>query len=474
MKKRFCFLAAALVLILGLSVSAAAAETPDIQVQLDGQNLVFTDAKPQVRDQRTFLPYRAVFEAMGAEVAYEGNVVTAVRGDTALSMTIGETTATVTRSGQTETLTMDVAPYVDNTTWRTYVPVRFAADAFGCNVGWDQDAYTAIIVDVEKLLDEVTFNHSFTYMEKFLAYSQKYNTGLWDMDVTLEGSMDMGGVSLPFGATAVGTTQDSTKMDMDMNLTMDMTDLLEYLNQASKERGGETQSISPEEQALIDALANEGIGLSMRGDLSQGTFYMNMSGEILEQSGMPADTWYFMDMNAMLAGSGMDYAQLMEASTGLDHETLVKMILSSMELTDSTTGYAALKLMTDKVAGIFSDAAFIKDGNYAVNTFECAESGVGIKITLTLTMDGDTVVGYDLLCAADLADETGTAMSLMMRTSIDPEDNMEATLVMDLAEDMGIQFNMTGGYAQGKTAPVTEPPAGATVVDYMELLQDAA
>ena len=41
-----------------------------ISVQLDGENLTFTDAAPQVQEERTFLPFRAVFEAMGAVVDY--------------------------------------------------------------------------------------------------------------------------------------------------------------------------------------------------------------------------------------------------------------------------------------------------------------------------------------------------------------------------------------------------------------------
>ena len=55
--------------------SAFAAGEQTIAVQLNGEDLTFTDAVPQVKDQRTFLPFRAVFEAMGAEVSNEGNVI---------------------------------------------------------------------------------------------------------------------------------------------------------------------------------------------------------------------------------------------------------------------------------------------------------------------------------------------------------------------------------------------------------------
>lgn len=66
---RLSVLAVAGALSLGLSAGASAA--PDgIAVQLDGKALSFTDAVPQAREGRTFLPFRAVFEAMGAEVSY--------------------------------------------------------------------------------------------------------------------------------------------------------------------------------------------------------------------------------------------------------------------------------------------------------------------------------------------------------------------------------------------------------------------
>lgn len=101
----------ALALCLALVVCGAlAAETPAITVQLDGQPLAFTDAVPQVKDQRTFLPFRAVFEAMGAEVSNDGSVITAVRGGKTLTMTVGSAEATVVENGVTTPITMDVAP----------------------------------------------------------------------------------------------------------------------------------------------------------------------------------------------------------------------------------------------------------------------------------------------------------------------------------------------------------------------------
>ena len=216
------------VVLVGCGSALAAEETApmvaEVDVQLDGANLTFADAVPQTKSERIFLPFRAVFEAMGAQVGASETepTVTAKRDGTTVTMTLNSTTAQVERNGVVTELVMDVAPYIDTATWRTYVPVRFAAQAFGCNVGWDQTNHTVIIVDTDKLMDEVLEGKSFTYLEKFLEYSKKYQSGIWDMDMTFDGTIIMG-APIAFCGTAAGTVQDSGKMDMDMTMTMDMT-----------------------------------------------------------------------------------------------------------------------------------------------------------------------------------------------------------------------------------------------------------
>ena len=69
-------LASLLALTALLTGAAMAAESPNgarpvISVQLNGEMVPFTDVVPEVVDQRTFLPFRAVLEAMGAEVDYD-------------------------------------------------------------------------------------------------------------------------------------------------------------------------------------------------------------------------------------------------------------------------------------------------------------------------------------------------------------------------------------------------------------------
>ena len=223
-------LAMALAMVLGLSGAALAAEGDEtapqsaISVQLDGENLTFTDAVPQVKDQRTFLPFRAVFEAMGAEVSNEGNVITAVRDGKTLTMTIGSTEASLTEGDVTTAITMDVAPYVDSATWRTYVPVRFAAQAFGCNVGWDQEAMTAVIVDVDHLLGDTTYelmDNYFAYLQTQTQSSNQSMSGDVDLSLFLDSSLT-GAEDVDMAVTGSLTgvssqTAAQVKMDLDLS-----------------------------------------------------------------------------------------------------------------------------------------------------------------------------------------------------------------------------------------------------------------
>ena len=105
--------------------------------------IVAGDAAPYVADGRTMVPIRALTETFGAEVDFKDNVVTIVDGDTTVVMTIGETTYTVNG----EEATMDVAPVIGSGD-RTYVPIRFVAEALGYKVTplYAADGTTASVV----------------------------------------------------------------------------------------------------------------------------------------------------------------------------------------------------------------------------------------------------------------------------------------------------------------------------------------
>ena len=105
---------------------------------------VAIDAAPIVKNDRTFVPFRALAEAFGAEVAYDEatQAVTAELNGTTVVMTIGSATYTINGVEKT----MDVAPFINGS--RTMIPVRFAAEAFGINVTptYDENGATADVL----------------------------------------------------------------------------------------------------------------------------------------------------------------------------------------------------------------------------------------------------------------------------------------------------------------------------------------
>ena len=139
MLKKSLFLALAIALAISIINFTAFAAGP-ISVYLNGTRLTF-DVPPQLINNRTMVPLRAIFEAMGAKVDWNGDTetVTGTKGDRVVVLTIGNTSPTI--NGQV--VTIDQPGVIVNN--RTLAPLRFVAEAFGGGVTWDGNTQTASI-----------------------------------------------------------------------------------------------------------------------------------------------------------------------------------------------------------------------------------------------------------------------------------------------------------------------------------------
>lgn len=101
----------------------------------------YDNVKPIIENGRTLAPIRAITEALGAEVIWNGDTqgITITKDDILIEITIGNTAAYVNGN---EVL-LDTAPEIRND--RTLVPVRFIAESFKLNVDWDGNSNTIII-----------------------------------------------------------------------------------------------------------------------------------------------------------------------------------------------------------------------------------------------------------------------------------------------------------------------------------------
>ena len=128
-----------------LCVMTGAAEEP-ITVKVNGAVLE-SDVPAQLVNDRTMLPMRAVFEALGATVTWieEDQLVLAVRENTLITMQIGSQNMSISKDGQDSQLVLDAVPFVTND--RTMVPVRAVAEALSAKVDWAEETNTVVITD---------------------------------------------------------------------------------------------------------------------------------------------------------------------------------------------------------------------------------------------------------------------------------------------------------------------------------------
>ena len=137
-----------------------------LSVQLNGAYVHFADAQPEKVNGRVMVPFCAIAEVLGAEVDYNAGAITAKKNGETLSFALGGKQLTVTDSaGKTvKTVQLDTAPYKKG--GRTYVPVRFFAEAFGLTVQWDQDMQTAVLYDRAALVSDI--DSKFTVLNKWI------------------------------------------------------------------------------------------------------------------------------------------------------------------------------------------------------------------------------------------------------------------------------------------------------------------
>ncbi|OPX90748.1 MAG: hypothetical protein A4E53_00861 [Pelotomaculum sp. PtaB.Bin104] len=103
------------------------------------------DVAPYIKNDRTYLPIRFVAQAAGVA---DSNImwneadqsVVLIKGDRVVKLTIGSTTMLINGVS----FTMDVAPEIVDP-GRTMLPVRWVAQALGCNVDWDEATQTVTV-----------------------------------------------------------------------------------------------------------------------------------------------------------------------------------------------------------------------------------------------------------------------------------------------------------------------------------------
>lgn len=457
-------LALALALALALSLGAAAApDVPALSVVLDGQPMSFADAQPVLKDGRVYMPYRAVFEALGAEVSYDASAktVSAKRDDVSVSFAIGANQVTVTENGKTETVQVDAAPYIDEASGRTMAPVRFAAQALGAGVGWDSKTKTVQIVDPRQL--EKTYGKKFSLMDRYikeasdlqgaaLSFSGKLNLNL---------SVSQNGQLIPIGLSgAVSGGSDQQLANMKASFSLELDKLL-------KELGAQ---ISAEDQAQLDQLKNMEMNYIV--NLNTGMIYLNAP-VLAELGAAPkADTWYSASINEFYQdalGLDIDFASLMKDQQSLStFQALMRGLTAGVNLNDSDA-YNQIVEALDVCEDLLGDKAFVKNGDTYTSKTSLSQNGAQAAIQIDLKEIQGKLSGLSM----NLTLSEGENQMTMQLS----QDAKQVSMTFKLQADAGagasvsMDFDYSVEYSPLKDKLQQEPPAGADIRNLNELIK---
>lgn len=450
MKKLWCSMLCGGALAALLCTPALAAEEGDFSLVVNGEPVTFTDALPQLRSDRSFLPMAATFQALGygeKDITWDNDAraVTAVKDGVTLLLTIGKNEIRVTGPEGEKVLTTDVAPYIDPASDRTYIPVGLVADALDYNVGWDGSTATVMIDDVDAILAANTATYQ--WMDRYMEYGRKYTqdacqvTGDYQMDLTAEGAAENGAPE----ESRFSWKGDYTMLQSQKAIQFD-TDMV--LSTSAPIQGG-TMSLD------VDA--------AMRMDLETGKLYFQSKALSGMLGAEKTDSWYFLDLKSAmdsLYSSGY-YQELMALAYQQNDCGFGEVLALSLREFTPASPDMTTKDMLQFYNALFSDQAFKKSGSSYVSSFQW--EGMDLAFTL-FTNGGRQVNGY----AMELSANDPSSLSMTMTASM-KNDKMDMNMeIHDVGMDM--TMNMDGMYRRSSAKPAGAPPAGAEVVDVMDLM----
>lgn len=157
MKKTLSILLASAVMSAGMT-AALAADEEKVTVIVDGREIAFDDQAAVIVDDRTLVPARGVFNAMGCDVTWfeeeERVVIDSKDNRTRIAMNIGDDvlrvyTFTTVVDMEREDVQLDTAPQLIND--RTMLPLRAISESLSASVDWDEATSTVTITTLSEL-----------------------------------------------------------------------------------------------------------------------------------------------------------------------------------------------------------------------------------------------------------------------------------------------------------------------------------
>lgn len=148
--KRAIKLLTTVIVAVGMATTAFAEE--EISISVNRTSVSFPDAKPFIENDLTFVPLRAVFEALGAVVEWLPNEQTVLSYDPiskkSITMQIGRDYLFLNDNR----IEMEAASKIIDDS--TVIPVRAIAESLECDVEWSEETKTVMITRNENFEDK--------------------------------------------------------------------------------------------------------------------------------------------------------------------------------------------------------------------------------------------------------------------------------------------------------------------------------
>lgn len=430
--------------------TTAPARPSGVSVQVNGENVTFPNASPAVINGRTMVPMRAVLEALGATVDYDGETgtVQARLGDVTLTHVIG-TDAIQTASG--EKLTMDTTSYTKNGS--TLVPLRFFSQALGYEVYWDEGAHTAVVIDKASAIAEI--DKSFTILNDLQSRQTEALDGDLAIDMDFSGEAKLldsinGDRTLPFSMKLSALCGSEA---MNAEGTMDLSALSALVEEEDPE------TAKAMEPLLKDLSFKMICGESM---------WMQMPALAPILGLTEADAWLKTGDVPALSAMGMNAGS----------STIGGALYALAEMADAEVPVNIYKDLTEAaqlLTSVMGDKTFTKTGeDYSwkldeAKTAQLAEalgaSAVDFPFTMEMTVkaDGSSSFSMELAIAEDPIAVSMTLSGTSSKTESAVKGRLQVKNICD------VTFQGTSRITASGKAPAAAPPADAVVIDLDEL-----
>jgi len=218
-------------LILALAItSITALAQNDITLTLNGKKIE-TDVAPQIVNDRTMVPVRAIFENLNITVEWSAATrkVYTVGSTPSIILTIDSNKMIV----DDKIITLDSPPYISGD--RTLIPARAVCEALGCTVDWDSENRN-VIIKTSDYTEPPQYNEQLGDNPAYIENKPEYEKKLFEL------------------INAKRQQQGILALEYDSDL-----EAVAYMHSKDMAQNDYLDHVSPEGQTLSDRLNNAGV-----------------------------------------------------------------------------------------------------------------------------------------------------------------------------------------------------------------------